>query len=143
MDFMSNAESSDMLDGKRKIRAQGVESISPLLSLERKLKGLPAIKAGNIPKKFLDAILAELRAMPASYIPKRAQAAVTCWLELRSDIKIGMLSARSTVRLRSIGCAASRSACEPCGDCKSVKACACALHDDEGSRYDLGGVGTA
>ncbi len=96
---MSNA-GFDMLTAKENTRSEGVDLSLHSLSLE-KARGLARhIKAGNISKKFLDAILAELRDAPTSYIPKAGSGCGYMLARAASDIKIGMLSARSTVRLR-------------------------------------------
>ena len=61
--------------------------------------------------------------MPASYIAKKGPGGGYMLARAASDIKIGHVVRAIDGPLAPIGCA-SRSAYEPCGDCKSVKACA-------------------
>ena len=109
------------------VTAKGKYALKALIflsSLEpgEKAQGLAISKAGNIPKKFLDAILAELRDAGVVY-PKKGPGGGYMLARAASDIKIGQVVRAIDGPLAPIGCA-SRSAYEPCGDCKSVKACA-------------------
>ena len=70
MDFHVERESSDMLTAKGKYALKALIYLSTLEPGE-KAQGLAISKAGNIPKKFLDAILAELRDAGVVY-PKKA-----------------------------------------------------------------------
>jgi Rrf2 family protein len=79
-------------------------------------------KAGNIPKKFLDAILGELRKAGVVYT-KKGPGGGYMLARAAGDIKIGQVIRAIDGPLAPIGCA-SRSAYQPCRDCRSVKACA-------------------
>ena len=110
-----------MLTAKGKYALKALIYLSTLEPGE-KAQGLAISKAGNIPKKFLDAILAELRDAGVVYAKKGPGSS---YMLARAAERH---KNRHVVRaidgpLAPIGCA-SRSACEPCGDCKSVKACA-------------------
>jgi Rrf2 family protein len=94
-----------MLTAKGKYALKALIYLSSLEPGE-KAQGLAISKAGNIPKKFLDAILGELRNAGVVFTKKGPGGGY-------------MIDGP----LAPIGCA-SRSAYEPCADCKSVKACA-------------------
>jgi Rrf2 family protein len=79
-------------------------------------------KAGNIPKKFLDAILGELRNAGVVHT-KKGPGGGYMLAGAASDIKVGHVIRSLDGPLAPINCA-SRSAYEPCGDCRSVRACA-------------------
>jgi hypothetical protein len=104
--FHVERESSDMLTAKGKYALKALIYLSTLEPGE-KAQGLAISKAGNIPKKFLDAILAELRDAGVVY-PKKGPGGGYMLARAASDIKIGMLSARSTVRLRPSAAPAAR-----------------------------------
>lgn len=78
-------------------------------------------KAKNIPKKFLDAILGDLR--NAGFIYSRKGPGGGYMLaRAPSDIMLGEVIRTIDGPLAPIACA-SRTAYQPCRDCKSVKAC--------------------
>jgi Rrf2 family protein len=95
-----------------------------LSSLEpgEKAQAMAIAKAGNIPKKFLDAILGELRKAGVVYT-KKGPGGGYMLARAAGDIKIGQVIRAIDGPLAPIGCA-SRSAYQPCRDCRSVKACA-------------------
>ena len=78
-------------------------------------------QANNIPKKFLDAILGELR--NAGIVSSRkGPGGGYCLARPASEIKIGHVIRAIDGPLAPIGCA-SRTAYQPCRDCKDVKTC--------------------
>jgi len=81
--------------------------------------------AHNIPKKFLDAILGDLRNAGIVF-SKRGPGGGYMLARKPSDIKIGQVIRTVDGPLAPIPCA-SRTAYRPCRDCKSVKACAIRL----------------
>ena len=110
-----------MLTAKGKYALKALIYLSTLEPGE-KAQGLAITKAGNIPKRFLDAILGELR--NAGIVSTKLGPDGGYMLARQAnDIKIGHVIREIDGPLASIGCA-SRSAYQPCADCKSVKACA-------------------
>jgi Rrf2 family protein len=78
-------------------------------------------KAHNIPKKFLDAILGELR--NAGMVNSRKGPGGGYMLARSAgDIKLGQVIRAIDGPVAPIGCA-SRTAYQPCRDCKSVRSC--------------------
>src|ERR1700722_6085766 len=110
-----------MLTAKGKYALKALIYLSTLEPGE-KAQGLAVAKAGNIPKKFLDAILGELRTAGVVYA-KKGPGGGYMLARAASDIKIGHVVRAIDGPLAPIACA-SRSAYTPCPDCKSVKACA-------------------
>jgi Rrf2 family protein len=110
-----------MLTAKGKYALKALIYLSTLEPGE-KAQGLAVAKAGNIPKKFLDAILGELRTAGVVYA-KKGPGGGYMLARAASDIKIGHVVRAIDGPLSPIACA-SRSAYTPCPDCKSVKACA-------------------
>ena len=119
--FHVERKSSGMLTAKGKYALKALIYLSTLEPGE-KAQGLAISKAGNIPKKFLDAILGELREAGVVYT-KKGPGGGYMLARAASDIKIGHVVRAIDGPLAPISCA-SRSAYEPCADCKSVKACA-------------------
>jgi Rrf2 family protein len=119
--FQVERKSSGMLTAKGKYALKALIYLSTLEPGE-KAQGLAISKAGNIPKKFLDAILGELRDAGVVFAKKGPRGGYML-ARAASDIKIGHVVRAIDGPLAPIGCA-SRSAYEPCEDCKSVKACA-------------------
>ncbi len=78
-------------------------------------------EANNIPKKFLDAILGELRNAGIVYSRKGPGGGYSL-ARAPSQIKIGQVIRMIDGPLAPIACA-SRTAYRPCRDCKDVKAC--------------------
>ena len=121
------------------LTAKGKYALKALIYLStlepgEKAQGVAISKAGNIPKKFLDAILGELRNASVVFT-KKGPGGGYMLARAASDIKIGHVVRAIDGPLAPIACA-SRSAYEPCGDCKSVKACA-VLYDGESARRRL------
>lgn len=79
-------------------------------------------KVQKIPKKFLDAILGELRNAGIIY-SRKGPGGGYMLARAAGDIKIGHVIRTIDGPLAPIICA-SRTAYQPCPDCKSVKACA-------------------
>jgi Rrf2 family protein len=82
-------------------------------------------EATNIPKKFLDAILGELRNAGIVY-SKKGPGGGYVLARAPDDIQIGQAIRTLDGPLAPIACA-SRTAFHPCGDCKDIKACAVRL----------------
>jgi Rrf2 family protein len=78
-------------------------------------------QANNVPKKFLDAILADLRTAGIVYSKKGPGGGYTL-ARAPSDIKVGQVIRALDGPLAPIACA-SRTAYQPCRDCKDVKSC--------------------
>jgi len=78
-------------------------------------------EAHNIPKKFLDAILGDLRNAGIVF-SKKGPGGGYMLARAPSDIKIGQVIRTMEGPLAPIPCA-SRTAYQPCRDCKSVKSC--------------------
>ena len=110
-----------MLTAKGKYALKALVYLSTLEPGE-KAQGLAISRAGNIPKKFLDAILGELRNAGVVFT-KKGPGGGYMLARAASDIKVGHVVRAIDGPLAPIACA-SRSAYESCGDCKSVKACA-------------------
>jgi len=102
----------------------GLKALAYLSTLEPGEKGRATAiaKAGNIPKKFLDVILGELRKAGVVYTKKGPGGGYTL-ARAAGDIKIGHVIRAIDGPLAPIACA-SRTAYQRCPDCKSVKACA-------------------
>jgi Rrf2 family protein len=81
--------------------------------------------ATNIPKKFLDAILGELRNAGIVF-SKKGPGGGYVLTRAPGDIQIGQVIRTLDGPLAPIACA-SRTAFHPCADCKDVKACAVRL----------------
>ena len=78
-------------------------------------------EANNIPKKFLDAILGDLRNAGFVY-SRKGPGGGYMLARAPSDIKIGHVIRTIDGPLAPIACA-SRTAYQPCGDCNDVKTC--------------------
>jgi Rrf2 family protein len=78
-------------------------------------------ESNNIPKKFLDAILGELRNAGILY-SRKGPGGGYMLARPPSEIKIGHVIRTIDGPLAPIACA-SRTAYQPCRDCKDVKAC--------------------
>jgi len=110
-----------MLTAKGKYGLKALAYLSTLAPGE-KAQAVEIAKAGNIPKKFLDAILGELREAGIVYT-KKGPGGGYMLARAATEIKIGEIVRAIDGPLAPIACA-SRAAYEPCRDCKSVKACA-------------------
>jgi Rrf2 family protein len=82
-------------------------------------------KANNIPKKFLDAILGELRNAGMVY-SRKGPGGGYMLARAAGDIKLGQVVRTMDGPLAPIACA-GRSTYQPCRDCKSVRSCAVRL----------------
>jgi Rrf2 family protein len=109
-----------MLTAKGKYGLKALTYLSALKPGE-KAQALEIAKAGNIPKKFLDAILGELRNAGVVYT-KKGPGGGYMLARAANDIKIGQVIRAIDGPLAPIACA-SRTAYQPCRDCKSVKTC--------------------
>jgi Rrf2 family protein len=79
-------------------------------------------EAHNIPKKFLDAILGDLR-KAGLVISRKGPGGGYALARRPREIQVGMVIRALDGPLAPIACA-SRTAYQPCSDCKNVKACA-------------------
>ena len=118
--FQVERKSSGMLTAKGKYALKALIYLSTLEPGE-KAQGLAISKAGNIPKKFLDAILGELRRAGIVHSRKGPGGGYRLARE-PSAIKIGHVIRTIDGPLAPIACA-SRTAYRPCRDCRDVKSC--------------------
>ena len=102
----------------------GLKALAHLATLEpgQSTQASEIAEANNIPKKFLDAILGELRNAGLVY-SRKGPGGGYMLARAAGNIKIGQILRVIDGPLAPIACA-SRSAYQPCQDCKSVKACA-------------------
>jgi Rrf2 family protein len=102
----------------------GLKALAYLSTLEpgEKAQAIEIAKAGNILKKFLDAILGELRKAGVVFT-KKGPGGGYMLAHAAGDIKVGQVIRAIDGPLAPIACA-SRTVYQPCPDCKSVKACA-------------------
>ncbi len=108
------------------LTAKGKYSLKALAHLAALAPGATAqaidiAEANNIPKKFLDAILGELRNAGVVYSRKGPGGGYGL-ARAPAQIKIGHVIRTIDGPLAPIGCA-SRTAYRPCRDCKNVKRC--------------------
>jgi Rrf2 family protein len=101
----------------------GLKALVHLATLQpgETTQAMEIAEAHNIPKKFLDAILGDLRNAGIVFSKKGPGGGYMLALA-PSDIKIGQVIRTIDGPLAPIACA-SRSAYQPCRDCKSVKTC--------------------
>jgi len=101
----------------------GLKALVHLATLQpgETTQAMEIAEAHNIPKKFLDAILGDLRNAGIVFSKKGPGGGYMLALA-PSDIKIGQVIRTIDGPLAPIACA-SRSAYQPCPDCKSVKTC--------------------
>ncbi len=78
-------------------------------------------EANNVPKKFLDAILGDLRNAGLVY-SKKGPGGGYMLARAPSDIKVGYIIRVLDGPLAPIACA-SRTAYQPCDDCDDIKSC--------------------
>jgi Rrf2 family protein len=108
------------------LTAKGKYSLKALAHLARLKPGettqaVEIAKTNNIPKKFLDAILGDLR--NAGVVHSRKGPGGGYRLARPADeVKIGSVIRAIDGPLAPIACA-SRTAYQPCGDCRDVKSC--------------------
>jgi Rrf2 family protein len=105
----------------------GLKALAHLAALKpgATTQAVEIAKANNIPKKFLDAILGELRNAGMVY-SRKGPGGGYMLARAAGDIKLGRVIRAVDGPLAPIACA-SRSAYEPCRDCKSVRSCAVRL----------------
>jgi len=108
------------------LTAKGKYSLKALVHLAALAPGATTqagdiAEANNIPKKFLDAILGELRNAGIVHSRKGPGGGYRL-ARAASEIKIGHVIRTIDGPLAPIACA-SRTAYQPCRDCKDVKAC--------------------
>jgi len=84
-------------------------------------QGIDIAQANNIPKKFLDAILGELRNAGIVY-SRKGPGGGYMLARAPSEIRIGHVIRAIDGPLAPIACA-SRTAYQPCRDCNDVKSC--------------------
>jgi Rrf2 family protein len=109
-----------MLTAKGKYGLKALAHLSTLKPGE-KSQAVQIAKTGNIPKKFLDAILGELRNAGVVYT-KKGPGGGYMLARAAKDITLGQVIRALDGPLAPIACA-SRTAYQPCQDCKSVKSC--------------------
>jgi Rrf2 family protein len=112
------------------LTAKGKYGLKALMHLGSVLSGKPVqaleiAEANNIPKKFLDAILGELRNAGIIY-SKKGPGGGYVLARAPDDIQIGHVIRTLDGPFAPIACA-SRTAFHPCDDCKDVRACAVRL----------------
>jgi Rrf2 family protein len=102
----------------------GLKALAHLATFEpgETTQAVEIAEANNIPKKFLDAILGELRSAGMIY-SRKGPGGGYMLARAASDIKLGQVIRAMDGPLAPIACA-SRTAYQPCRDCKSVKSCA-------------------
>jgi Rrf2 family protein len=108
------------------LTAKGKYSLKALIHLSRLKPGQKGqaseiARTANIPKKFLDAILGELRNAGFVYA-KKGPGGGYMLASAATDIKVGHLIRVIDGPLAPIACA-SRTQYAPCQDCRSVKTC--------------------
>jgi Rrf2 family protein len=105
----------------------GLKALVHLAILEsgRATQAVDIADANNIPKKFLDAILGDLRNAGIVF-SKKGPGGGYVLARAPSEINIGQVIRTLDGPLAPIACA-SRTAYQPCRDCVDVKACAVRL----------------
>jgi Rrf2 family protein len=105
----------------------GLKALVHLASLPigETTQAIDIAEATNIPKKFLDAILGELRNAGIVY-SKKGPGGGYMLARVPGEIQIGQVIRTLDGPLAPIACA-SRTAYHPCRDCKDVRACAVRL----------------
>src|SRR6266436_4032984 len=109
-----------MLTAKGKYGLKAMVHLSALPAGET-AQSIDIAEANNIPKKFLDAILGDLRNAGIVRTKKGPGGGYTL-ARAPSDIKLGHVIRTLDGPLAPIACA-SRTAYQPCQDCVDVKAC--------------------
>jgi Rrf2 family protein len=113
-----------MLTAKGKYGLKALVHLSSLPAGET-AQAIDIAEANNIPKKFLDAILGELRNAGVVH-SKKGPGGGYMLARTPSDIKLGYVIRTLDGPLAPIACA-SRTAYQPCEDCEDVNACAVRL----------------
>jgi Rrf2 family protein len=109
-----------MLTAKGKYGLKALVHLAAL-SPGRSIQCQEIAQANNVPKKFLDAILGDLRTAGIVYSKKGPGGGYTL-ARAPGDIKVGQVIRALDGPLAPIACA-SRTAYQPCRDCKDVKTC--------------------
>lgn len=109
-----------MLTAKGKYGLKALVHLATLAPAET-MQGVDIASANNIPKKFLDAILGDLRNAGLVH-SKKGPGGGYMLARPASDIKVGYAIRALDGPLAPIACA-SRTAYKPCQDCTDVKAC--------------------
>jgi Rrf2 family protein len=109
-----------MLTAKGKYSLKALAHLATLQPGET-TQAIDIAEAHNIPKKFLDAILGDLRNAGIVF-SKKGPGGGYMLARAPNDIKIGQVIRTIDGPLAPIACA-SRTAYQPCRDCKSVKSC--------------------
>lgn len=101
----------------------GLKALAHLATLRpgETMQAIEIAEAHNIPKKFLDAILGDLRNAGIVF-SKKGPGGGYMLARSPGDIEIGQVIRTIDGPLAPIACA-SRTAYRPCVDCKSVKSC--------------------
>src|ERR1700733_9448142 len=101
----------------------GLKALAHLASLRpgETTQAVEIAKANNIPKKFLDTILGELRNAGMVY-SRKGPGGGYMLARAACDIKLGQVIRAVAGPLAPVACA-SRSAYQPCRDCNSVRSC--------------------
>jgi Rrf2 family protein len=101
----------------------GLKALAYLAALapEATTQAIDIAEANNIPKKFLDSILGELRNAGIVHSRKGPGGGYRL-ARAPAEIKIGRVIRAIDGPLAPIACA-SRTAYQPCRDCKDIKAC--------------------
>jgi Rrf2 family protein len=113
-----------MLTAKGKYGLKALVHLSSLAAGET-AQAVDIAEANNIPKKFLDAILGELRNAGVVH-SKKGPGGGYMLARPPSEIKLGYVIRTLDGPLAPIACA-SRTAYQPCDDCADVNACAVRL----------------
>src|SRR5271156_3147141 len=102
----------------------GLKALAHLAALKpgETTQAVEIAKASSIPKKFLDAILGELRNAGMVY-SRKGPGGGYMLARASGDIKLGQFIRAMDGPLAPIPCA-SRTPYQPCRDCKSVRSCA-------------------
>jgi Rrf2 family protein len=109
-----------MLTAKGKYSLKALAHLATLQPGET-AQAIDIAKANNIPKKFLDAILGDLRNAGLVF-SKKGPGGGYMLARAPSDIKLGHVIRTIDGPLAPLACA-SRTAYQPCRDCKNVKTC--------------------
>jgi Rrf2 family protein len=113
-----------MLTAKGKYGLKALVHLSSLAAGET-AQAIDIAEANNIPKKFLDAILGELRNAGVVH-SKKGPGGGYMLARPPGEIKIGLVIRTLDGPLAPIACA-SRTAYQPCEDCEDVNSCAVRL----------------
>ena len=109
-----------MLTAKGKYSLKALAHLATLQPGET-IQAMDIAEADNIPKKFLDAILGDLRNAGIVF-SKKGPGGGYMLARAPTDITVGHVIRTIDGPLAPIACA-SHTAYQPCRDCKSVKAC--------------------